>query len=223
MEYKDANMNMKLILTLIAVALTAVVHQNTMAGNIVFSTNEETFEVLYIKAQHGNVEAQQKFANEMDKSTKKAEQGDVEAQFKLGYFYSFFISLGNSKGDYVKGAEWYTKAAEQGHIQAQYHLRLFYMGGMGVDKDIAKGIEWLTRSASQGDGNAQYTLGILYLIGTNNDVPEDVSAILQATSEMVERDNKQAQYALTLPYLLSQTDTKIDSDIVTHLLRAITS
>lgn len=48
-----------------------------------------------------------------------AEQGDVEAQFKLGYMYDFALGMPQ---DLEKGEYWYQKAAENGHIVAMNNL-----------------------------------------------------------------------------------------------------
>ena len=48
----------------------------------------------------------------VDELSKKAEQGDVEAQVELGDMYYFGEY---AEQDYKKAFEWYTKAAEQGY------------------------------------------------------------------------------------------------------------
>ena len=48
-----------------------------------------------------------------------AEQGDVDAQFKLGYMYDFALGMPQ---DLEKGEYWYQKAAENGHIVAMNNL-----------------------------------------------------------------------------------------------------
>ena len=48
-----------------------------------------------------------------------AEQGDAEAQYKLGFMYEGSDSVPE---DYAEAAKWYRKAAEQGHVEAQYGL-----------------------------------------------------------------------------------------------------
>ena len=51
--------------------------------------------------------------------TKAANQGDANAQYRLGICYF------NGKGvrrNFVKAATWFRKAAEQGHDRAKYQL-----------------------------------------------------------------------------------------------------
>jgi len=101
------------------------------------------------------------FANELTQSSleQKANQGNAEAQYKLGKLYE------NSKGvpqDYNKAIEWYTKAAEQGNSYAQYSLGKLYENSKGVPQDYNKAIEWYTKAAEQGSIIAQGQLGELY-------------------------------------------------------------
>ncbi|GHT72265.1 hypothetical protein AGMMS49950_10680 [Endomicrobiia bacterium] len=49
----------------------------------------------------------------------KAQQGDDEAQFKLGVIY---LKGDGVKQDYKKAFKWYKKSAEQGNARAQNNL-----------------------------------------------------------------------------------------------------
>lgn len=97
-----------------------------------------------------------------------AEQGDVMAQYNLGYYYLSW--LGNER----LGIEWLTKAATQGLAIAQYMLGFYYLyetvnydesyflNFFTSDEDRAKAELWLTKAAEQGLAEAQYELGNLY-------------------------------------------------------------
>lgn len=87
-------------------------------------------------------------------------QGDAEAQYVLGDFYTF--SMGG-RHDEKKGKAWLLKAAEQGHVQAQIKLGVQYLYGRPPDHEAA--IVWLERAAVSGSKNAQMTLGIAYDTG----------------------------------------------------------
>ena len=73
---------------------------------------------------------------------KRAEQGDVQAQYELGYAY---LSGEGILQDYTKAAEWYRKAAEQGYADAQCELGKIYSKGDGIPQDYVKAasIIWL--------------------------------------------------------------------------------
>ena len=84
---------------------------------------------------------------------KSAEEGNLEAQFNLGYMYD------NGKGvkqDYFKAFELYQKVAEQGYASAQFNLGVMYENGRGVKQDYYKAFEWWQKAAEQGFADAQY-------------------------------------------------------------------
>ena len=88
-----------------------------------------------------------------------AEQGDADAQFRLGLAYE------KGKGvqqDSAQAAEWYRKAAEQGHAIAQFMLGVMYGSGDGVPQDLEQSAAWHEREADQGGPLAQYLLGCAY-------------------------------------------------------------
>ena len=62
----------------------------------------------------------------------KAEQGDAEAQFNLGFCYDDGRGV---RKDYGEAVKWYRKAAEQNFAPAQFNLGYCYAYGQGVRKD----------------------------------------------------------------------------------------
>ena len=83
---------------------------------------------------------------------KAAEQGDADAQHRLGMYYAKIQRIALEAA-----AKWYLKAAEQGQADAQYDLAMFYED---VSKHMAGGVDWLLKAAEQGDADAQYKLGM---------------------------------------------------------------
>ena len=69
---------------------------------------------------------------------KAAEQGDADAQLKLGSMYYNGTGVAQS---YEKAVEWYRKAAEQRDADAQYHLGVMYELGDGVEESYEKAAE----------------------------------------------------------------------------------
>ena len=120
-----------------------------------------------------------------------AEQGDAEAQYKLGLCYD--LAKGVTEDD-SKAVEWYTKAAEQGHVEAQYKLGLCYHYGDGVTQEMAKAIEWYTKAAEQGHVDAQFFLGIWYYDGI--EVSQDYSKAFLWLSKAAEQEENVPQYLL---------------------------
>ena len=81
----------------------------------------------------------------------KAEEGDRDAQFELGWRHA--IGMGLELDDDVS-VEWISKAAEQGHPLAQNNLGARYYSGDGVELDILQAYIWFYRAAAQNDRKA---------------------------------------------------------------------
>lgn len=78
-----------------------------------------------------------------------AEQGDAEAQFRLGKMYD--MALGVPR-DEKKAVYWYSKAAEQEHAGAQFELGMtYYYGAEGFRTNLSKAADWLRKSNRQGN------------------------------------------------------------------------
>ena len=100
--------------------------------------------------------------NTFQKTKAKAEQGNADAQVRLGVCYN--KGEGVAK-DFVEAVKWFRKAAEQGHAGAQLMLGVCYAGGFGVAKDFVEAVKWYRKAAAQGDAIAQYSLGACYYAG----------------------------------------------------------
>jgi len=94
-----------------------------------------------------------------------AEQGHVEAQYRLGWLLETYS--GSPKDD-VWAERWYRKAAEQGHADAQLSLAMMYEYGSvgdGVAEDSAEAVKWYRKAGEQGIVMAQMRLAIKYQDG----------------------------------------------------------
>ena len=91
-----------------------------------------------------------------------AQQGDVEAQFRLARLCA------EGKGtdvDDVAAVKWYRLAAAQGHARAQSGLGYMLHSGRGGESDLGEAIEWYRKAAAQGRASAQFNLGKIHLDG----------------------------------------------------------
>ncbi len=93
----------------------------------------------------------------------RAEQGDAEAQLRLGMRYA--------EGDGViqndkEAARWFEMAAKQGLAEAQYQYGLVLLQGRGVVQNYKAAFSWIEKPAQRGYAKAQYSLGELYRYGT---------------------------------------------------------
>ena len=103
-----------------------------------------------------------------------ADQGDAEAQFRLGYNYGKGLGVPQ---DYAEAARWFRLSADQGYAAAQSALGYCYANGLGILQDHAEARKWYHLAADNGDPEAQTTLGDIYALGLG--VPKDfVSAYL---------------------------------------------
>ena len=104
-----------------------------------------------------------------------AEQGDPEAQVRLGDLYQ--------RGDGVpendaEAAAWYLRAAGQGYADAQFRLGSVYGNGRGVPLDYAESLAWFRRAAEQGHDAAQWMLGTTYSWGLRGAPRDEVAAYM---------------------------------------------
>lgn len=134
---------------------------------------------------------------------KKAQAGDVEAQYKLSRFY-----LPDNKAVSEEGMKWLTKAAENGHADAQWRLMWTYDSGwFGVQPDNEQYLYWLTKLADNNDTgnyafeitNAQYDLGKLYYKGERG-VRKDISEYIRWMKKAVFNGSNLAAFSLGLYY-----------------------
>ena len=105
---------------------------------------------------------------DIDQLRQAAEQGDAEAQNKLGFMYDEGEGVPEDDREAVK---WYRKAAEQGYAKAQYNLGIMYGKGEGVEEDDREAVKWYRKAPEQGIAKAQYNLGVMY--GKGEGVEED--------------------------------------------------
>jgi TPR repeat protein len=83
---------------------------------------------------------------------KAAEEGDADAQFRLGYAYR--LGRGVPQDD-AQAAVWYLKAADQGDADTQVHLGAMYYLGQGVPKDYVEAHKWRNLAASRASAERQ--------------------------------------------------------------------
>ena len=93
---------------------------------------------------------------------KAAEQGDAQAQFKLGVRYDHGDGVEENK---EIAFMWTHKAADQGNSEALSDLGERYICGSGTEKNEEKGFECLHKAAEQGYAAAQCNVGVMYANG----------------------------------------------------------
>jgi TPR repeat protein len=100
------------------------------------------------------------FATAMRLWRSLADQGNAEAQSRLGFMYQ--VGHGVPQDD-AAAASWYRKAADQGNASGQVNLGLFYEEGRGgLQKDDHEATRLYKLAADQGNASGQANLGLFY-------------------------------------------------------------
>jgi uncharacterized protein len=131
----------------------------------------------------------------------RAEKGDAEAQYDLGFKYDFGDGLPK---DREQAIEWYRKAAEQGHARAQYRLGWSYQFGEATFRDLSQAVGWYLKAAEQGEPRAEFSLGII------SQAEDDQTQAVRWFSKAAAQDLAEAQFALGKLY---QTGRGTEKDI----------
>jgi hypothetical protein len=108
-----------------------------------------------------------------------AQNGDAEAQYKLGLNYIY----GNDvPKDAAKAAEYFAMAADQGYLPARRELGIMLASGEGVEQDMDRAIRYLSEAADNLDPSALYHLGIMYEhgIGVEKDLQKCIRMLAYA-------------------------------------------
>ena len=90
--------------------------------------------------------------NNIEAIKKMAEQGDADAQNKLGVCYK--LGLADITQNYEEAVKWFTKAASQGFSKAQSNLAFRYLYGEGVAQNSKLAVDLFKKAADQGFENA---------------------------------------------------------------------
>jgi TPR repeat protein len=97
-------------------------------------------------------------AETFEETRAKAEQGDAEAQYILGWRYDNGLDVEKDEFEAVK---WFRKAAEQGDVNAQYNLSVCYENGQGVMKNDLLAYQWNVLACANGKKAAKDDLPAL--------------------------------------------------------------
>lgn len=127
---------------------------------------------------------------------KAAEQGEREAQWRLGSCY--FYGNGVEK-DYNTAIEWYKEATRNGSAIAPFELGKCYETGTGVTKNPSLAFKYYKIAADNGHSKAKFRLGLCYLYeqGVDEDYDKAVACFEEVTKECNDVD---AQYYLGYCY-----------------------
>ena len=131
------------------------------------------------------------YSQELLEDIRLAEQGDADAQFRLGKRYN---SGDGVEWDIEEAVKWKRKAARQGNADAQNGLGECYKYGCGVEQDYIEAVKWFRKAVKQGNAEAQYNLGRCYADG--NGVAQDYAKAIELWCKAARQGNDVAQYDL---------------------------
>jgi len=136
-------------------------------------------------------------ASETTEQLKKlAENGDSQAQLKLGYLY-FTGSRGFK--DYEIALDYYNKAAAAGEVLAMSNICNMYWYGLGVKKNNTTAYEWCKKAEKLGSSNAMVMLGEMAMDQAALKPSANLEA-LQYFHKAADLDHLHAQYILGIFY-----------------------
>ncbi|MCW9012930.1 MAG: hypothetical protein OQL06_04035 [Gammaproteobacteria bacterium] len=101
---------------------------------------------------------------------KLAEQGNPEAQYKVGEMYE--LGKGVPK-DLEKARQWFEKAAAKEHLKASYKILYLDIKAHGMNAPRKDQVAVLRKEAASGNADAQYFLGKMYASGIG--VPKNLN------------------------------------------------
>lgn len=143
-----------------------------------------------------NARPDEKKESFVDRVTRQAEEGDVNAQLTLGYMYLY----GDEGVDlnYKKAFNYYSMAAAQKDNVAINNLGSLYFSGIGVPKDYVKAATLFDQAAKLGNTEAAVNLAFIYLSGNN--VGKNSRAAMDLFKDAAKKGNPTAKFMLGYSY-----------------------
>jgi len=99
------------------------------------------------------------YATARKELTPLAEQGNAQAQYRLGKMANLGQGLPPDKKE---AARWFHLAAEQGLAAAQGALGYLCLVGEGVSQNNELALKWTRKAGAEGDATAQFNLSVMY-------------------------------------------------------------
>jgi len=126
---------------------------------------------------------------------RNAEQGDVNAQTDLAYFYldGQFVDQDDALAYY-----WFKKAADGGHLLASYRVGDMLRQGQGVQKDLQAAFQYFKFGSDKDYSLSQYNLGWAYEKGEG--IAPDLDMAFYWYQKSAQQENCAANMALARLY-----------------------
>ncbi len=135
-----------------------------------FSSDEEKKEDENLKTDNPNAPKKE---TPLEKATRLAESGNMDAAITLGYMYLY--GTDGVERDNAKAFHFYELAAKTGDPIALNNLGSLYFNGIGVEVNYAKAVQLFELSAQKGNTDAAVNLAFIEL--TSDDDEQNAQAI----------------------------------------------
>lgn len=124
---------------------------------------------------------------------KAAENGHVESQVELGFYY---LNPESPQNDPKQAYKWFCRAAINHNKWGQLSVGRSDLYGQFSPKNVSSGIFWLERASENGSSEAQLELGYMYFGG--EEVPKDLSLAVKWVEKAATAGNAEAQNMFAL-------------------------
>lgn len=132
----------------------------------------------------------------LDRMTRLAEEGNVDACLTLGYMYLY--GENGVARDEAKAFKYYSMAATQEDKIAVNNLGSLYYSGIGTPKNVVKAAQMFEKAAKLGNGEAAINLAFIYLTSPRSSTNK--ARIVELLQQAAAGDNITAQYMVGYAY-----------------------
>ena len=131
----------------------------------------------------------------LQKITRLADLGDVDAELSLGYMYLY--GQNGVETDYNKALHYYSLAADQNNTIALNNLGSLYFNGIGTEPDYPKAASLFLKAAQNGSDDAAVNLAFIYLSARQKENNENAVVLLKQAADA---GNNTAKFMLGYAY-----------------------
>lgn len=153
--------------------------------------------------------------DDVNKLTKMAQKGNVEAQLKLANIYYEGIGI---EPNYDEAKYYYELAANKNAPLGFVGLGNCYLNGLGVSEDAAEAASMFKKAADMGSIEGKAELGYCYYFGYG--VEKNVDESLKLCSEAAAKGNAEGMYILGRAYYYGNGVEENDDEAFKYLYKA---
>lgn len=132
----------------------------------------------------------------LQKMTRAADNGNVNAQLSLGYMYLY--GENGVEADFSKAFKYYEMAAAQNDKIALNNLGSLYFNGIGTEVNYLKAAQLFAKAAQNGSDDAAVNLAFIYLSGNNKN--KNLSGAIELFKQAANAGNNTAKFMLGYAY-----------------------